>query len=261
MIDIHSHIIPGVDDGPDAMSVSLEMLDISWKDGIRVMAATPHAFSGLSHYPGFPHLFARFTELREAAKKAGLPIELAFGTENYFDTRLQEYLNLYRKYVSLNGGDYFLLEFPPDFVFPGARRFVYSVMTDGFIPIICHPERNSEFRRNPVLLYQLMQDGALSQVTASSLSGEFGGEAKSAALHFLRHNLVSVIASDCHHSERRVPGMSFLFKDQKEIDRQLLMVLTEDAPRAILNNQAPPETGPLRDPGKTSFFGFGKKNY
>jgi protein-tyrosine phosphatase len=160
--------------------------------------------------------------------------------------------------LTINNSDYFLLEFPPDFIFPGTRQFIYNVMQDGYIPIICHVERNRVFRQNPLLLYQFLQMGALSQVTAGSFRGDFGSEVRAAAIEFVKSNMAHVIASDSHHSRYRQPQMSFVYKELKEtVDPQQLDMLTTGIPSAIINNEAIPDTGPMRDPSRrSSVFDF-----
>jgi protein-tyrosine phosphatase len=131
-------------------------------------------------------------------------------------------------------------------------------MQDGYIPIICHVERNRVLRQNTLLLYQFLQMGALAQVTAGSFRGDFGSHVRSAAIELVRANMVHVIASDSHHSRYRQPQMSFVYKELHEVaDVQQIDLLTTGIPSAIINNEAVPDTGPMKDPSrKTSVFDF-----
>lgn len=260
MIDIHNHLIPNVDDGPESIAITMEMLEIAQSDGIETIVATPHTFSSFSNFKTIEEVHGKFLHLKTEVRNSDLTIRVLPGAENYFDTRLRDYLPQYRQYITINDSDYFLLEFPSDFVFPGTRQFIYGVMSDGFIPIIAHPERNSEFIRNPSLLHEFMQMGALAQVTAGSFTGEFGIDTRTTAYKFLKSNMVSLIASDSHHSHFRTPGMSFIFEELKDFDRELLELLTHGVPHAVINNEAPPDTGTLMDPSKnSSVFEFMKK--
>lgn len=262
MIDIHAHIIPGVDDGPDSVDTALEMLEIAEADNIGTIVAAPHTFSFASVYKNPEPLREKFFQFKKEAEKMSVKIELLQGAENFFDSRLRDHLREFPDLLTINGSDYFLLEFPVDFIFPGTRQFIYNVMSDGFIPIICHPERNRRFREGPSLLYEFMQIGALSQVTAGSFRGDFGADARAAAHYFLKCNLVNVIASDSHNTRQRRPEMGFLYRELKETDPRTVDMLTRVVPKAIIDNQAPPDTGTLIDPTrKTSFFAIFKEMF
>lgn len=255
MIDIHSHIIPEVDDGSSSMTMSLEMLRMAVKNGSTTIVATPHAFSHVCTYEKPEQLRHAFQQLKQEARDLSLPITILQGAENFFDSRLAEYLVQFPDLLTLNNSDYFLLEFPPDFIFPGSEQFIYNVMNEGFIPIIAHPERNRIFRSKPQLLHRFLQIGALSQVTAGSIRGDFGTSARTAALEFIKHNMVHVIASDAHHTQVRTPETAFVYQELEEFDREHIDLLTTGIPQAIIDNEAVPDTGPMRDPThKASVF-------
>lgn len=259
MIDIHTHIIPEVDDGSTSVETSMEMLKIAEEDGIETIIATPHTFSHASVYKEPGPLREKFLQLKAAAAEKGLKIEILQGAENFFHSRLRDYLREFPELLTINNSDYFLLEFPVDFIFPGTRQFIYNVMSDGYIPIIAHPERNRQLRKDPALLYELLQIGALSQVTAGSIRGDFGHDVRGAALDFLKCNMVNVIASDSHNVRFRRPEMGFVYDELKEMDRKHIDILTHTAPRAIVDNEAVPDIGPMIDPTRnSSVFDFFK---
>lgn len=259
MIDIHTHIIPEVDDGSASVETSMEMLKIAEDDGIETIIATPHTFSHASVYKEPEPLREKFLRLKAAAAEKGLKIEILQGAENFFHSRLRDYLREFHELLTINNSDYFLLEFPVDFIFPGSRQFVYNVMSDGYIPIIAHPERNRQLRKDPALLYELLQIGALSQVTAGSIRGDFGPDVRAAAMDFLKWNMVNVIASDSHNVRFRRPEMGFVYRELKEMDRKQIDILTHTAPRAIIDNEAVPDTGSMIDPTRnSSVFDFFK---
>lgn len=258
MIDIHTHILPAVDDGAASIQTALEMLKIAEADGIHTIVATPHTFSNISTYKSLEQLREKFLELKSAASQQGLHIEILQGAENFFDSRLADYLRQNPEMLTINNSDYFLLEFPPDFIFPGTRQFIYNVMQDGYIPIICHVERNRVFRQNPLLLYQFLEMGALAQATAGSFRGDFGSDVRTTALEFVKANMIHVIASDSHHSRYRQPQMSFVYEELKEAaDTRHIDLLTTGIPSAIIKNEAVPDTGPMKDPShRPSMFDF-----
>jgi protein-tyrosine phosphatase len=257
MIDLHCHIIPGVDDGPEDFDEALRMLQIAEADGIKTMVATPHLFSELSRFKDFKSLGREFQKLKRLAKKEGIKIEILRGAENFFETNIREKLANRPHLLTLNKSSYFLLEFPHDLVFPGTREFIFNVMNDGLIPIICHPERNEVFQENVVLLYRFLQQGALCQLNAGSIRGDFGPTSRNIAIKLLRLNMVHTIASDCHNTNMRKPVLSFMYRELAFLEEEKIDSLLIQNPRAIINNEVLPDTGPMKDPkGKTSFFGF-----
>lgn len=261
MIDIHCHIIPGVDDGSFSPEESLEMLQIAHDDGIKAMVATPHVFH-IGKFTDFKENQQRvfqhkFHELKESAKKKGIGIEILQGAEVFFVTDLREKLKEHRELLTINNSDYFLLEFPADVVFPGSVEYIGDLVIDGLIPIICHPERNLVFQHNPQPLYRIIQAGALVQVDAGSIRGDFGPTAYSTAINLLKHNMVHVISSDCHNTKSHPPGLSFLYEKLREIEKEKINMLVEEVPLAIVNNKVVPDTGPVTEPGKKkTFFDF-----
>jgi protein-tyrosine phosphatase len=257
MIDLHSHIIPAVDDGSSSLEESLEMLEAAWKDGVKAIVATPHMFGPVGRIKTIEHLQRTTRELKKTAADFNLKIEILAGAEIFFVSDLREKLETYRDALTINNSGCFLLEFPPDLVFPGSGEYIGELVARGLIPIICHPERNDVFQDNPRLLYRLLQAGALSQVDAGSLRGEFGPEAYSSAMLFFKCNLVHVVASDCHGMKSRLPGLSFVYKKLAGLGKEKIDMLVEKIPLAIVNKNALPDMGPMLEPGKRrSVFDF-----
>jgi len=261
MIDIHTHIIPSVDDGSSSLEESLTILKMCRDDGVNAIVATPHVFHAgiFTDFGEMQHQVFRqkFEELKQNARIHRIEIEILPGAEVFFATDLREKLGNHRELLTINNSDYFLMEFPADVVYEGSKEYIFDLVTDGFIPIICHPERNLIFQQNPRLLYQILQAGALSQADVGSFRGDFGISAQAAAMKFLKHNLVHVIASDCHDTKNRPPGLSFIYKHMPEIDKEKIDLLVEHVPLAVVNDNVVPDTGPISDPGKkTTFFDF-----
>lgn len=257
MIDIHSHIIPDVDDGSSSFEESIKMLKIAWEDGVKAIVATPHIFGHSSRIKNIEKLHHTFEELKKKAADHHIKIEILPGAEVFFVSDLKEKLITYRNFLTINNSDYFLLEFPPDIVFPGSKEYILDIVDNGFIPIICHPERNLIFQQNPLLLYQLLQTEALAQIDAGSIRGDFGMTAYSTSMDLLKFNLVHVIASDCHNMGCQVPGLSFVYKKLHSIEKEKIDMLVEKIPLAIVTNSAPPDIGQMIEPGKKkSFFDF-----
>ncbi|UCH92198.1 MAG: tyrosine protein phosphatase [Candidatus Aminicenantes bacterium] len=254
MIDLHSHIIPGVDDGSRSMEESLRMLEMAWQDGVKAIAATPHILGQASKIKYIRHLPGLFAELRKKAAERHIEIEILPGAEVFFTSDLKEKLEGFRELITLNRNNYFLLEFPPDTVFPGTKAYIFNLESEGFIPIICHPERNLVFQQNLDLLYDLLQAGALVQVDVGSLRGDFGHDAHAAAMALLKYNLVHVIASDCHDIWVRIPGLSIVYNKLRGMEKEKIDMLVEKIPLAIVTNNPLPDIGPLMDPRRKSWF-------
>lgn len=258
MIDIHAHILPGIDDGSSSPEESLKMLHVAAADGVKAIVVTPHVFH-VGEYTDFGETKRRdyqlrFKELKKGAKDQNIEMEILPGAEVFFMTDLREKLASFRDVLTINNSDYFLLEFPPDMVYYNSKEYIFDLVTDGFIPIICHPERNLEIQHNPQRLFQLLQAGSLVQVDAGSIRGDFGPTVYSTSINLLKHNLVHVIASDCHDAGNRIPGLSFVYKKLPIIEKEKIDMLVERIPLAIVNNNAIPDTGPMIDPGKSTTF-------
>jgi len=162
--------------------------------------------------------------------------------------------------LTVNNSGYVFVEFPADSMIIGVRDLFYAIMLEGYIPIISHPERNIAFVRRPELLFQLVSLGVLAQVTAKSILGEFGSEAKQSAELFLKHNLVHLIASDAHDPKNRPPLLrKAVERAEKFVGREKALAMVNDIPQAILDNQEIPEFGEPLDPEKKKWrFHIGK---
>ncbi|MGC8745713.1 MAG: tyrosine-protein phosphatase, partial [Candidatus Saccharicenans sp.] len=193
MIDLHCHLLPDWDDGPESWEEVEKMIEIAASDGITKMCLTPHFFR-FSRYNDDPAVLkSRYDDFKERFK-VERRIEFYRGAEIFIHPDLVAEIK--NKELSVNGSEYVFIEFPSDQVPAGVRELFYQVMLAGYIPIISHPERNNILNSHPELLYDLINRGCLAQVTAMSLTGEFGSEVQKAAELFLRNNLVHLIASD-----------------------------------------------------------------
>lgn len=255
MIDLHSHIVPALDDGAASLNDSIEMLKIAEGDGIETIVATPHVFSS-HNLEKEPEVIFRAVEVfQKGIAQGDFKIQVLPGAEVFFTTDLLKYLKEYQRLLTLNASDYFLLEFPFDFIFPGIKDFIYKVLMAGWIPIVAHAERNQVIQRTPELLYEMVQLGVLTQINAGSLRGDFGEAVQSTAFQLLRLNLVHVIASDAHSPNFRVPRLSFLFDLLKQAGVDDPQLFFREIPRAIIENRGVPDIGLPRNPRqKNKFF-------
>lgn len=199
MIDIHTHILPKVDDGAPNIEESLKMLQQAQDDGVETVVLTPHILNNteFSNEDKYVDLYNR---LLKAADDENIELNIFLGSEIY----VQPEMALDKKMATLNNnGTYFLVEFPmgsiPLFV---AEKF-FNIIANGMIPIIAHPERNMGFLKRPEFAYEFVKRGALIQVNSGSILGHFGSKVKALTFKLIDHNLVHFVASDCHNANTR----------------------------------------------------------
>jgi len=208
MIDMHSHILPGIDDGAKTPGDALALLRAAIKDGVRTQVLTPHIHQG--KYDNNLSLIRReFDKFNGAIKKTGLPIELDFAAEVRLDDSVRELvLNEEIPFLGVwKGRDVMLLEFPADNIPVGAKNIVRWLYGQGIVSMIAHPERNRELQQKPEKIRPFLELGCMLQITAGSLTGQFGRAAFETALIYLRYNIVTLIATDCHNMKYRPPNL------------------------------------------------------
>lgn len=244
MIDIHCHILPGVDDGPSTLRESLEMCRAAAADGIRTIVATPHFIPGTDEFTSRKVLDAVHV-LETAAREEGLELRIMPGAEFAFSPEMPAQLTQGRHFTLNNNGRYFLTELPPFSVPPNWDGFLVSLVSLGYAPIIAHPERNDWFMSHPEALASAIDRGILVQITAMSIVGGFGLEVRDFSMFLLRHNLVHAIATDAHSADFRLPVLSEavgLAADLVGMERAEALV--KSVPEAIISGRDVPCLGP-----------------
>ena len=250
MIDLHSHILPGVDDGPRTLEGSLELARAAVADGTRTILATPH----VNDDPGIDaeRVAAGLELLRPALAEAEIPLEVLPGGEIAI-WRLADLDDAALRGLALGGGPYLLVESPFSPVVGDFEPIVLDLLMRGHRVLLAHPERCPAFQRDPARLERLVDGGVLVQITAGSMAGAFGSTVRRFTAALLRDGLVHAVASDAHDAVKRPPGLSFGFTalEQRELPgiRAHQAWLTETAPRAILDGAPLPERPPLPRPG------------
>ena len=249
MIDLHCHILPGVDDGAKTPEESVEMARLAGRDGIRTIVATPHLFKGNEGPPDFGLLEGRTEALKKALDEGGVEVAIKRGGEVHIGHSLVAEVNRHRGDLVIDGGAYMFVEFPPYHVYPGVRNLFFELLSLGVVPIIAHPERNSVFARNPEILYDLVQAGALVQANRGSFMGVYGRTAEAAAVRLLEHNLVHFIGSDGHDTVSLPPLLADAVERVGQmIGKEKAGALVNDNPRAVLENKDIPYLPPPVDP-------------
>lgn len=205
-IDIHCHIMPGVDDGSPDMRTSLKMLQIAASEGIVAVILTPH-HKPMHHNVSPEHALYRRDELKEAAGALGIKIRLLTGCEVYYSGETADEL-ANGSIATLAGSRYVLIEFHPADQYSTIRSAVYTVQSQGFMPVLAHVERYQDIAEHPEHVTELRDMGCVIQVNAGSVMGRFGGGAKRFTRGLMDKGLVHIVATDAHDSAHRSPKIA-----------------------------------------------------
>jgi len=207
MIDIHSHILPGLDDGARSYDEAFEMCCTAYQDGVETIVATPHVQPGI-YQPEEKEIVERVRGLSLRLSEAGIGIRILSGADLRITPELMQELKERTDYTINRNRCYILLEAPHERIPPYTEETIFNLQINGITPIITHPERNAEVQENPNRIYDLVTKGVIVQVTAISLTGGFGSTVASTAMKLLEHDLAHVIASDAHSPNDRPPVLS-----------------------------------------------------
>jgi protein-tyrosine phosphatase len=201
MIDIHTHILPGLDDGAQSLEESLLLAKAAVEDGIHTLIATPHHANG-KYTNSASVVRDNVSQLNEELIRSNIPLVVLNGQEIRLTTQLLEEWEA-GELLCLHDSSYMLLELPSGHIPAETASFIYELSLFKIQPIIAHPERNAAIAGNPDLLQQLVEIGALAQVTSHSLNGFFGSKVQQLSLQLCKRNLVHFIATDAHHWQYR----------------------------------------------------------
>ena len=255
MIDLHSHLLPGIDDGSPDIEASLAMARAAVEGGVEQIVATPHVSSS---YPNDPVGIAeRVTSLQAAIDAAGIALRVHPGAEvNH--VMFHDLSDAALRACTLGGsGKWLLFEPPLSGPVPFIDRMVYDLQLRGFHVLVAHPERIAAFHRDIELVQKLVDAGCLTSVTAGSVVGQFGGQVKRFTGELFARGLVHNLASDAHDAEYRSPALRPVLEravaDQPELEGWV-DYLTLDVPQAILAGETPRGPAPVIEP-KRSLLG------
>lgn len=206
MIDLHSHILPGIDDGAADVSVSLAMARMFVADGVTDLACTPHILPGLYLNTG-PQIRAAVSALQAELDQEGIPLRLTTGADVHMVPDLVAGLRSGRL-LSLGDSRYVLVE-PPHHVPPQKfEDFFFNILVSGYVPILTHPERLTWVGSHYAAIERMARSGVWMQITAGSLTGSFGRSAQKLAERMLKDGCVHILATDAHDTVRRPPALS-----------------------------------------------------
>ncbi|MEX1000557.1 MAG: CpsB/CapC family capsule biosynthesis tyrosine phosphatase [Crocinitomicaceae bacterium] len=194
--DLHSHLIPGIDDGSKSIEESIALLREFSDLGYKKVITTPHVMSDF--YKNTPEIILSGLEkVRKAAKNAGLSIEIEAAAEYYLDDHLIALIE--RKEVLTFGENHLLFELSFSHEPPGVKDVIFQLVTEGYIPIMAHVERYPFYNNEWEKIEDFRRRGCLLQLNMNSLSGQYGPQVKKMAEAMINRDLVDVIGSDCHH--------------------------------------------------------------
>jgi protein-tyrosine phosphatase len=209
VIDLHCHLLPGIDDGPETLGVALEMARIAVASGITEAHVTPHLHPGRWENDR-AKIEAAVTAYQAALGAAGIQLQIGFAAEVRLDYEILPLIEADRVPFlgTLEGYRVMLLEFPHSHVPVGADKFVAWLLARNIRPMIAHPERNKDLMRDASRLQPFVEQGCLVQVTADAVSGGFGTLSAARAREFLERGWVTVLASDAHDTADRPPRIA-----------------------------------------------------
>lgn len=236
MIDLHCHLLPGIDDGPSTIDGALELAHAQVIAGIETVAATPHVA------PAFPNSAAVIADglamLRERLTRAEVPLRVVSGAEVDLLMAVDELPDDELAGLTLHRGQWLLVEAPLR-LHPDVELSLRALLVRGHRVLLAHPERSPAFHRDPAALGRLARDGVLMQITAGVLIGRYGGTAQRFAARMIDEQLVHVVASDAHDCLTRGPGLRTALLAAGLGER--CAWLTEEVPSALLAGAAVPK--------------------
>ncbi len=253
MIDLHSHLLPGIDDGSQDWEESLEMARQALKSGTTEVLITHHILDN-THYKLEAEILAKYEELQSRLAEANLPLKLHLASEIYYqpDMDLAQRISTFN-----NNGRYFLVEFPMQGIPRGVDDIFFDLVLNGKIPIIAHPERNFGLLKNPQRAYEFVQRGCMLQMNVGSLESKYGPGVKELAIALLNSRLIHFVGSDGHNAQRRPMRIGQIYKTVCELwGENLARKIFYDNPRLALAGKEIkiPEPLPVKAVRKQSSF-------
>ncbi|MCP1154201.1 tyrosine protein phosphatase [Peribacillus frigoritolerans] len=253
MIDIHCHILPGVDDGSVDMEESFNMAKKAVEAGITHLFATPHHLNE-KYVNAKSDIMDRVERLNESYQQENIPLTIHPGQEVRIHRDIFTSLEKGEILTLDDNGTYLLLELPSGKVPTYTQEVIYELLLKGITPIIVHPERNKELLEDHKLLFELVQEGALTQLTSGSIIGIFGKNVQSFSKKIIEHNLAHFVATDAHNIDTRGFALQQAYETiTKAYGIQRTFYFKENAEQ-LIKGQSPSLEKPV--PFKRNFLGI-----
>lgn len=228
MIDLHSHILPGVDDGSDDMEMSIKIAKLYIENGINKVISTSHYIEWeVCNSP--EELRLGIKSFQEELDKHQIPLIIYPGNEIYLTPNTVKRI-INGEVLTLNDGDYVLIELPMNDMPLYVEDIIYELRLKGMTPIIAHPERNTRIQEDPNILHKFISMGALAQLNLPSIEGMYGKRVKEAGITLLQHNMIHFVGTDTHSNRRRSP------KVEKSLEILSGIVSNEDFEMLTIKN-------------------------
>ncbi|MBV4432332.1 exopolysaccharide biosynthesis protein [Clostridium tyrobutyricum] len=233
MIDMHVHLLPGIDDGSKSMDETGQMLRMIEQDGIHNVIATPHFYRG--HYENYREDVEKLVHsVNEFADESGINVKLFSGQEVFLDEHTVDEYEC-GHIAPMDKTNYMLVELPMIKMPENAMDIVYELKIRGIKPIMAHPERYKYIIENPEKINLFVDEGCLLQLNAGSICGKFGSDVKKTAHTLVKNGMCNFIGSDAHSSTRRRPGLSEAFEIIKNIDEEMAEILEQNSEKLLEN--------------------------
>lgn len=250
MIDTHSHILPGLDDGAKTIAESLDIVRQLQEAGFKTIVATPHVLEGTDYL--LPAEILTATEqVRQAVTEAGIPVEIVPGAENYIFPDMGKWVREGKLLTLGNTGKYILVELPMLEIPHYTDQVFFELQVQGLTPILAHPERNKGIVDEPELLLEWAKKGVLFQLDLRSLRGRYGPKSQELAETLLHSDLIHFVGSDAHRVSRSGSSEREALQSVRDlIGEERFRELTQMNPQRILEGKAVPSAGKyfLKDP-------------
>jgi protein-tyrosine phosphatase len=244
MIDLHSHILPGVDDGATDLDVALQMARMAVEDGIQVMACTPHFMPGM--YDNTAHdIRNRVSQFQSILNNEGIPLQLVVGCDGHIRPDFLAKLRS-NEMLRLNDSRYVLFEPPHNIVPQRLDDLMFNILVAGYVPILTHPERLKWIEQSFDLVEKLFQQGVWMQITAGSLTGRFGSRPQYWSQKMLAEGMIHILATDAHNLKSRPPVLSGAYElAVKEVGLDEAQNLVLGRPVIILDDEPAASAPPI----------------
>lgn len=255
VLDIHSHILPEIDDGAKSLDICINMLKLAKEDNVDSIIATPHYYRGY-YEKEYNEVLALIEKINSTAEEQDIDIKILPGQEIFLDKHTPK---LYKEGIigGLNNSKYVLMELPMGELPKDALDNIYEVRLQGAVPILAHPERYNYIMEKPSLINDFGNEGCLFQINTGSIKGIFGKKVEKTAEILIKNGICNFIASDAHSIGNRCPGLNSSLELVKKLNEQVYNSFYENCDLLLNNKEIKYEFEKIKE--KKSFFSFFSK--